>query len=136
MVLLEGYVVACGGLRAQKRCGPKPPSTTSAIMCLNDIRSLRHLHSHSLYRSTFATCIFHYTSPTPYSRYLHHIHTSSHLFTSVLTGHLPLSTHPTSPLDACLHVSLHDRWVVNHSSEAIHKYRWKLTGSMQSVLSC
>jgi hypothetical protein len=69
MVLLEGYVVAYGGLWAQKRCVTKPPSTTSTITCLYDTKLPCHLHvtaspprhlvtfhSHSLYRSTLSTC--------------------------------------------------------------------------------
>jgi hypothetical protein len=37
-------VAACGGLLGPEWCGPKPPSTTSAIMCLYEIRSPHHLH--------------------------------------------------------------------------------------------
>ena len=44
MVLLEGYVASCGGLRAQRWCGIKPPSITPTIMFLNDIRSPCHIH--------------------------------------------------------------------------------------------
>jgi hypothetical protein len=48
IVLLEGYMVSCGRLRAQKWHGPKPPSTTSTITCLNDNRSQHHLHASCL----------------------------------------------------------------------------------------
>jgi hypothetical protein len=49
MVFLKGYMASCGELRGSERCGPKPPSKTSAITCLYDIRSPRHLHSPPLH---------------------------------------------------------------------------------------
>jgi hypothetical protein len=59
----------CGG---PKRCGPKPPSTTSAITCLYDIRSPRHLHSHS--HSTTAQLSPPVPPTTPHITY--HLHAS------------------------------------------------------------
>jgi hypothetical protein len=89
--------------------------------------TLNNFHNHVL---TSTQC-HHYRQLTPpsYSHLLSSFYICPHRSSTLA------STHPASPLDACLHVSLHDRWAINHSSEAIHKYRWKLMGSTQSVLS-
>jgi hypothetical protein len=70
MVLLEGYMASCGQLWAQKWCEPKPPSTTSIITFLNDIRlppliplttlsplTTQHLSSHVIYPRIHSSCL-------------------------------------------------------------------------------
>jgi hypothetical protein len=93
MVLFKGYVATCEGLRAQKWCGTKPPSTNSTIMFLNDIRSPCHLHVISTHTTHYCLSSHHPTLV------LHSPPCNTNPLISPIS-----STHPVFLLETLLHI--------------------------------